>query len=90
MTTIIVNTIFAVFRVIEIMALVSIFMSWIMPYSRARATIDYLLSPLLMPFRKLSLKLTSKLQVPLDFSYMFLLIAMEIVRALVIRVAFMI
>lgn len=90
MTSIIVNTVFTVFRVIEIMALVSIIMSWVMPFSKARATIDYLLSPLLLPFRKLNMKLTAKLQIPLDFSYMFLLMAMEIAKALIIRIVYMI
>lgn len=79
------ETLFIMLRIIEIAALVAVFMSWIMPHSEVRMKLEWLLSPFLKPFRWLNMKIASRTQIPLDFSYMFLLIGVEIVRALLIR-----
>lgn len=88
MTYIIIKTLFTVLRIIEVAAIVAVFMSWIMPRSEVRMKLEWLLSPILMPFRWLNMKLTARLNLPLDFSYMFLLIGIEFVRGLLLRIAY--
>ena len=88
MTIIIINTLFTVLRIIEVAAIVAVFMSWIMPHSQVRMKLEWLLSPIMQPFRWLNMKLTARINIPLDFSYMFLLIGIEIVRGLVLRIIY--
>jgi len=90
MGTILFKTIFTMLRIIEVAAIVSVFMSWIMPRSDVRMKLEWLLSPVMAPFRWLNMKLTAKTRMPLDFSYMFLLIGIELVRGLLIRLMIMI
>ena len=82
MLSIIFDTIFTVIRIIEIAALVSVLMSWIMPYSRIKQTLDWLLSPVMQPFRILNAKIMGRFNIPLDFSYFFFIIALDVVRML--------
>lgn len=85
MLNIIFDTIFTVIRIIELAALASVVMSWIMPYSRFKQTLDWLLSPVMQPFRRLNNMLMGRFNIPLDFSYFFFIIALDIVRALLLR-----
>jgi len=85
MTYVVYETIMLVFRIIELAALVSIILSWVMPMSRLRGTIDWLLSPIMYPFRWLNMKLVSKMRIPLDFSYLFMLIGLDVARVIVAR-----
>ena len=63
MTYVIYETIMLVFRIVELMALVSIILSWVMPMA----------------------KIVSRIQIPLDFSYLFMLIGIDVARAVVAR-----
>lgn len=85
MTTVIFNTLFTMLRIIEVAALVAVFMSWIMPQAEVRMKLEWLLSPFLAPFRWINMKIAARTRMPLDFSYMLLLIGIEVVRALLIR-----
>ena len=86
MAYVIYETVMLVFRIIELAALVSIILSWVLPMSKLRGTIDWLLSPIMYPFRWLNMKLVSKIRIPLDFSYLFLLIGLDIARVIVARI----
>lgn len=86
MTYVIYETLMLVFRIIELAALVSIILSWVMPMSKFKGTIDWLLSPIMYPFRWLNMKLVSRIQIPLDFSYLFMLIGIDVARVVVARV----
>lgn len=86
MTYVIYETLMLVFRIIELAALVSIILSWVMPMSKFKGTIDWLLSPIMYPFRWLNMKLVSRIQIPLDFSYLFMLIGIDVARIVVARV----
>jgi len=89
MVNIIFDTVYTVISIVEFAALVSIFLSWIMPYSRIRMTIDWLLSPLVAPFRMLNMKLMSRFNIPLDFSYFFFFIGLNAVSVLLTRLHMM-
>lgn len=89
MLSIIFDTIFTFIRIIEVAALVSVVMSWIMPYSRIKQTLDWLLSPVMHPFRLLNQKIMSRLGIPLDFSYLFFVIALDAVRMLLSQLCMM-
>ena len=82
MLSIIFDTVFTAIRIIEIAALVSVVMSWIMPFSRFKQTLDWLLSPLMQPFRMLNAKIMGRFNIPLDFSYFFFIIALDVARML--------
>ena len=86
MAYVIYETIMLVFRIIELAVMVSIILSWVMPMAKIKGTIDWLLSPIMQPFRWLNMKLTAKIQIPLDFSYLFLLIGIDVARIIVARV----
>ena len=85
MATIVFNTLFTMLRIIEVAAIVAVFMSWIMPRSEVRMKLEWLLSPIMAPFRWLNMKIASRTRMPLDFSYMFLLLGIEVARAVIIR-----
>lgn len=85
MAYVIYETVMLVFRIIELAAMVSIILSWVSPMSRFKGTIDWLLSPIMAPFRWLNMKLVSKIQIPLDFSYLFMLIGIDVARVIVAR-----
>ena len=85
MITVIFNTIFTMLRIIEVLAIVAVFMSWIMPRSEVRMKLEWLLSPFMAPFRWLNMKITARTRMPLDFSYMFLLLGIELARGILTR-----
>ena len=82
MIYIIFKTLFTMLDILRILTLASIFMSWIMPRSAVLMKLDWFLSPFVAPFRWLNMKITARSRLPLDFSYMFLLIGISVVRSL--------
>ena len=77
------------FRIIEVATLVYVVLSWIMPGSGADYFLGRFLEPLARPFRRLNRKLTSRMRIPLDFSLWFMLIGLDIVRAIVQRIFYL-
>lgn len=77
------------FRIIEVATLVYVVLSWIMPGSGAYYFLGRFLEPLARPFRRLNMKLTSRMRIPLDFSLWFMLIGLDIVRAIVQQIFYL-
>ena len=77
------------FRIIEVATLVYVVLSWIMSGSGAYYFLGRFLEPLARPFRRLNMKLTSRMRIPLDFSLWFMLIGLDIVRAIVQRIFYL-
>jgi len=61
-------------------------LSWIVPQSRIFELLSYLLEPFVRPFRPLGQWIMEKTGVPLDFSMMFLILAIYIAQNLITRV----
>ncbi len=57
-------------------------LSWIRPNNRFFYALEKFVMPFVMPFRRLSVWLTAKLNVPLDFSCWFSIIALTVVERL--------
>lgn len=57
-------------------------LSWIRPNNRLFYALEKFVMPFVMPFRRLSVWLTAKLNVPLDFSCWFSIIALTVVERL--------
>lgn len=85
MTYIIFDTLYTFITVAEYAAIISVILSWVAPFSRIKSTIDWLLSPLVLPFRYLNMKLVSKLGIPLDFSYLMFFFGLRIIRTVLVR-----
>ena len=77
------------FRIIEVATLVYVVLSWIMPGSGGYYFLGRFLEPLARPFRRLNRKLTSRMRIPLDFSLWFMLIGLDIVRAIVQQIFYL-
>ena len=82
-------TLFQVFRagsiflgIVRIAILVYVLLSWLRPRWQAFYLLERFVTPFVMPFRRLSLWITAKLRVPLDFSCWFALIGISIVNEL--------
>ncbi len=60
-------------------------LSWIRPNNRLFYALEKFVMPFVMPFRRLSVWLTAKLNVPLDFSCWFSIIALTVVERLMWR-----
>lgn len=79
------KTLFTFIRVVEIVTLVYCVLSWIMPGSVIFALLGRFLEPIARPFRALSRALMGRFNLPIDFSLFFMLIGLDIVRALLSR-----
>ena len=88
MSYILFDTIYTVIRVLKTAAMISILLSWFAPRSRVHMTIDWLLSPLVQPFRILSMKLTARMGIALDFGYFFFFVGLNILETLLYQLQY--
>ena len=81
-----VQALMMIFNVLETAIFILCILSWIAPHSRLYGVMDYFIEPFVKPFRPLGYWIREKTGVPLDFSLLFLIIAMRIAQTLIIRV----
>lgn len=77
------------FRIIETATLAYVVLSWILPGSSVYYFLGRFLEPLARPFRRLNMKLTARIRMPLDFSLWFMLIGLDIARAIVKQIFYL-
>ena len=69
-------------RVVIYAMLIYCILSWFRPTFRAYDWLGAFVQPFVAPFRWLSMKLMSYFRAPVDFSYLFAIIAIEIIERL--------
>lgn len=80
---IIYRTVTMILSVMETVIFVYCILSWIAPQTQIFGFLQYLLEPFVRPFRPLGRWIMQKTGVPLDFSMMFLIIAIYIAQRLI-------
>ncbi len=66
-----------------------VIVSWILPpHNQARQFLDFLTEPVVSPIRKLIQPWTSKSMIPLDLSPLLAMLAIQIVRAILVRLMY--
>ena len=71
---------------IDTAVLVYCVLSWIAPNSRAFGVLAYLIEPFVRPFRPLGRWIIQKTGIPLDFSIILLLIALQILQRILLSI----
>ena len=67
-----------------------VIVSWILPpQNQIRQFLDFITEPVVAPIRKLIQPWTSKSMIPLDLSPLLAILAINIVRAIVVRLMFL-
>lgn len=78
-------SLFWFFRVIELACFAYCILSWIIPNSRIFQALGQFIEPLTRPFRPLSNWIMERTGLPIDFSLLFLLLAIDALRAILFR-----
>ena len=69
-------------RILQTAILVYVVLSWFRPRFKLFFWLENFVAPFVRPFRRLSLWITARLRVPLDFSCWFAIIGLQIIDAL--------
>lgn len=69
-------------RLVSAAILIYCVLSWFRPSFRAYEVLGNLIQPFVAPFRKLSMKLMNYFRAPVDFSYLFAILAIQIIERL--------
>ena len=69
-------------RLITAAILIYCILSWFRPTFRAYQYLGAFVQPFVAPFRKLSVKLMNYFRAPVDFSYLFAILAIQVIERL--------
>lgn len=75
-------------RIVEYAILVYVVLSWFQPRNRAFYWLANFVAPFVRPFRRLSLWITARFRIPLDFSCWFAVFGLHIINNLWWRLYF--
>ncbi|MGI6238734.1 MAG: YggT family protein [Christensenellales bacterium] len=74
------------FRILELAIIGYVILSWIAPRSTVHQFLARLIEPAAHPFRVLNQRLLGRFNLPIDFTMLFLLIAIGLARQLLLRI----